>query len=329
MLFHVGCHPVRGFAIALALAVGFAAAPARAAGYPDRPVRIICNSAAGGAVDVTARIIAEGLSRKWGQQAVVVNMPGAGGSIAARAASQATPDGYTLYIPSISAFVAEPGAAGNLPVRVPKDFAPIGYLSGGPMFIAAAPWSKIKTLSELIALAKEKPGELTYGSNGPGRLTHLTGELLAAQAGIKLQMIPYQGGTSKILVDVMGGRIPLIFEAYSGLVSAIKAGHVVPLAVASPERMADFPDLPTVAETLPGYKSSGWQILVAPVGTPDEIIKKANADLNAVMNEPDMRERIKAVGRFPRPMSPAETTAFIQREQARWEPIQKKIHDAK
>lgn len=329
MSFHVRNHRLGGFAIALSIAVGLAAAPAQAAGYPESPVRIIVDSAAGGAVDATARIIAEGLSRKWGQQAVVVNMPGAGGAIAARAAAQATPDGYTLYIPSISAFVAEPGAANNLPVRVPKDFAPIGYLSGGPMFIAAAPWSNIKSLPELIALAKEKPGELTYGSNGPGRLTHLTGELFAAEAGIKLQMIPYQSGTSKILVDVIGGRVPLIVEAYSGLVGAIKAGQIVPLAVASAERVADFPDLPTVAETLPGFEASGWQILVAPLGTPEDIIKKVNADLNALMNEPEMRARIAAVGRFPRPMSPAETTAFIQREQARWEPIQQKINTAK
>src|SRR5262249_24786765 len=153
-------------------------------------------------------------------------------------------------------------------VQVPRDFKVVGYLGDAPLYITAAPWLKVKTLPELIALAKTKPGELAYGTNGRGRLTHLTGELLESRAGIKLLMVPYSGGTARVITAGMGGRIPLLFEAYSGLVGAIKAGNLVPLAVASPKRVAEFPDLPTAAETLPGFQAVGWQVLLAPPETP-------------------------------------------------------------
>jgi tripartite-type tricarboxylate transporter receptor subunit TctC len=161
------------------------------------------DSAPGSAIDVPVRLIAEGLSRIWGQQAVVVNQPGAGGAIAARSATTAAPDGYTFGVMA----VALPGTADNLPVQVPRDAIPVGYLGGAPMFIGAAPWLGIKTLPDLIALAKQKPGELSYGVNGIGRLTHLTGELLQRQVNIKLLMVPYTGGTPQIINDMMGRHI--------------------------------------------------------------------------------------------------------------------------
>jgi tripartite-type tricarboxylate transporter receptor subunit TctC len=204
------------------------AALAVAQDYPNRPVRFITDSAPGGAIDVPVRIIADGLSRIWGQQAVVVNQPGAGGAIAQRAAASATPDGYTFGVTSVSAFVAIPGTADNLPVQVPRDGMPVGYLGGAPMFITAAPWLNVQTLPDLLALAKQKPGELSYGVNGIGRLTHLTGELLQRRAGIKLLMVPYTGGTPAILNDIMGKRVGMVFEAYSGLGGAMIAGNVVP-----------------------------------------------------------------------------------------------------
>ena len=301
------------------------AGPARAQDFPSRPVRLISDSGPGSALDAILRVVAQGLSQVWGQQALVVNQPGAGGSLAARTAATAAPDGYTLGIMALSTFVALPGTADNLPVQVPRDFAPIGFLGGAPMFITAAPWLGPKTLPELIALAKQKPGELAYGANGRGRLTHLTGELLQARAGIKLQMIPYSGGTAQILNDVMGKRIPLVFEAYSGLAGAITAGTVVPLAVAAPKRLAAFPDLPTVAETLPGFEAGGWLVLLAPAGTSDAIVKKANADLIKAVAIPDIARRIAAIGWEERPLSPAETLAFIQGEQTKWAPIIQQI----
>ena len=302
---------------------------ALAQGYPNRPVRIITDSAPGSAVDVILRVVADRLTRIWAQQVLVVNQPGGGGAIAARVAAGATPDGYTLALPALSAFVAPPGAAPNLPIEVPRDFIPVGHLGGSPLFIAAAPALAVTTLPELIALARRRPGEIAYGTNGPGRLTHLTGELLQARAGIKLLMVPYSaGGTAQVLNDIMGGRIPLVIEAYSGIAGALDAGTVKALAVASTQRLPRFPDLPTVAETLPGFASSGWQVLVAPVGTPEAIVRQVNGDLIKAMTDPESRQTLARLGRDEKLMSPAETTAFIHEEQRKWGPILRQIGGA-
>jgi tripartite-type tricarboxylate transporter receptor subunit TctC len=297
------------------------AGPLRAQTYPTHSVRLISDSAAGSAIDAAMRIIADALSRVSGQQAIVVNTPGAGGAVAARTAASAAPDGYTLGMMAVSAFVALPGSADNLPIQVPRDFTPVGYLGGAPMFITAAPWLHVKTLPELIAMAKKRPGELSYGTNGPGRLTHLTGELLQSRADIKLLMVPYTGGTAQILNDMMGGRVPLVFDAYSGIAGAVTAGNVVPLAVASSKRLDQFPNLATVAETLPGFEAVGWQVLVAPAGTPAAIVNKANADLIKAMTDPEARARLAGLDRDDRQMSPADTLSFIQSEQKKWTPI--------
>ena len=308
-----------------ALGWPLAAQPAQAENFPARPVRIISDSGPGSAIDAALRIVTDALSRTWGQQAVMINQPGAGDALAARTAAAAPADGYTLFMPALSTFVAPPGSAANLPLEVPRDFNPIGYLGGSPMFITAAPQLGVKTLAELIALAKQRPRELAYGTNGPGRLTHLTGELLQNRTGIKLLMVPYAGGTAQVLNDVMGGRIPLVFEAYSGIAGAIDAGTVRLLAVVSAKRLPDFPDLPTVAETIPGFEASGWQVLVAPAGTPDAIVEKVNADLIKALADPEARSRLARLGREERALSPAETLAFIRGEQAKWAPIQQQI----
>ena len=179
----------------------------------------------------------------------------------------------------------------------------------------------MKTLPELIALAKQKPGELAYGTNGAGRLTHLTGELLQSRAGVKLLMVPYSGGTAQVLTDMMGKRIALAFDSYSGIAGAIEAGNARALAVAFDKRVALFPDLPTAAETLPGFESNGWQVLVAPVGTPDALVQKANADLKKALANPDVQDRLARLGRTDTPMSPEETLGFIHGEQEKWAPI--------
>jgi len=306
-----------------AFTASISSAPAQ--DYPNRPVRLVTDSAPGSAIDVPVRLIAEGLSRIWSEQAVVVNQPGAGGAIAARSAATAAPDGYTFGVMALSAFVALPGTAENLPIQVPRDVTPVAYLGGAPMLIAAAPWLGVKTLSDLIALAKQKPGELSYGVNGIGRLTHLTGELLQRQAGIKLLMVPYTGGTPQIINDMMGKRVGLVFEAYSGLAGAIDAGNVVPLAVASANRIANTPNLPTVAETLSGFESVGWQTLVAPPGTPGNVVAKANADAIKAMHDPEIRKKLADLGRDDRMMSPAELSALIQSEQQKWSQIVQEI----
>ncbi len=311
----------RSFIAAAALAVVVSATGARADDFPSRPVKLISDSAPGSAIDVTMRIIADGLSHTLGQQAVLINQPGGGGSIAVHTASTAAPDGYTLAMLALSDFITLPGTADNLPIQLPRDFVTVGSLGGAPMFITAAPWLEVKTLPDFIALAKKRPGEFAYGTNGPGRLTHLTGELLQDRAGIKLLMVPYSGGTPQVLNDMMGKRIALALDSYSGIAGAVEAGNAIPLAVASPQRMALLPNLPTVAETLPGYESEGWQILLAPVGTPDAIVQKVNAALIKAMNDPAVAQRLERLGRDHPPMSPAETLAFVQREQAKWAPI--------
>jgi tripartite-type tricarboxylate transporter receptor subunit TctC len=306
---------------AAALAIVVSTTTAQADDYPNRPVKLISDSAPGSAIDITMRIIADGLSHTLGQQAVLINQPGGGGSIAVHAASSAAPDGYTLGMMALSDFVTLPGTADNLPIQLPRDFVAVGSLGGAPMFITAAPWLAVKTLPEFIAVAKKRPGELAYGTNGPGRLTHLTGELLQDRAGIKLLMVPYSGGTPQVLNDMMGKRIALALDSYSGVAGAIEAGNAIPLAVAAPRRMALMPNLPTVAETLPGYESEGWQVLVAPLGTPDAIVQKINAALVKALNDPGVDERLERLGRDHPPMSPAETLAFVQHEQAKWAPI--------
>lgn len=297
------------------------AAPAQAQEYPTRPVKIISDSAPGSAVDVTLRMVADRLSHMWGQQVLPVNQPGAGGIISARVAAEATPDGYTLYMPALSVFLPAPGKAANTALELPRDFAPIGSVTEQPMFIAAAPSLGVSNVPELIALAKQKPGEISYAATGVGRLTHLTGELLQLRTGIKLLLVPYSGGPSHSLNDIIGGRIPLIIEGYQGLAGAIQAGSLKPLAAAAPERLPDFPNLPTVAETVPGFKAMGWQGLVAPVGTPEAIVRKASEDLRKVISDPAFKAQLAGRGSYPLPMSPAEVTAFIQDQQRQWAPV--------
>jgi tripartite-type tricarboxylate transporter receptor subunit TctC len=297
------------------------AAPAQAQDYPTRPVKIISDSAPGSAVDVTLRMVADRLGQVWGQQVLPVNQPGGGGVISARVAAEATPDGYTLYMPALSVFLPAPGKAANTVVELPRDFAPIGSVTEQPMFIAAAPSLGVSTLPELIALAKQRPGQISYAVTGVGRLTHLTGELLQLRTGIKLLLVPYSGGPSHSLNDIMGGRIQFIIEAYQGLAGAIQGGHLKPLAVASAQRLPDFPDLPTVAETIPGFKAMGWQGLVAPVATPETIIRKASEDLRKVISDPALKAQLAGRGSYPVAMSPTEVTAFIQDQQRQWSPV--------
>jgi tripartite-type tricarboxylate transporter receptor subunit TctC len=307
------------------LAVLAAAAQAQGRAYPTKSVTIICDAGAGSTPDVVARFTADGLTRAWGQQVVVVNHPGAGGSIAAHAAAEVAPDGYTLYMPALSAFVAQPGTAPNIPVMVPRDFTAIGFTAENPMFVAVNPSLGVKSLAELIALAKKQPGKISNGVTGIGRLTHLTGELLQMRADIKLLSVPYTAGPALALGDVIGGRVDMIIEGYSGIASAIRAGTVRPISQAAAQHLPEFPDLPTVAETLPGFRAAGWQILAAPNGTPDAIIQKVSADLAKVVNDPDVKRKLAQLGSYTRAMTPTEATAFVQQEQQAWKPVLEKI----
>jgi tripartite-type tricarboxylate transporter receptor subunit TctC len=311
------------------LAIGMAGA-ARAQGdaYPSKPVRIIVDSAAGSANDATSRILADKLGKIWNQQVLTLNQPGAGGGISARLAATSPADGYTLYMPATSPFLALSGATGvapNLPIELPRDFVSIGFVLQQPLFIGASHASGITTMPQLIAAAKQRPGEISYAASGRGRLTHLTMELLQARAGISLQLVPYAGGPAQSMNDVVSGRVALVLDAYAGLAAALKGDLIKGLAATSLERLPGFESLPTVAETMPGFFVGAWNVMVAPLGTPDAVVRKVNADLRTALDDPEVNAKLAANGAFVRHMTPDEVTAFVQSEQKTWRPILQQV----
>jgi tripartite-type tricarboxylate transporter receptor subunit TctC len=308
-------------ALVLGLAAGAAGTWAAAPGsYPTQPVKIIIQAPAGNGPDVLARIIAERLGQLWGQQVLILNRPGAGGLIAAQAAASAQPDGYTLYMPSSSTFLVLPARHAKLAFDLDRDFARIGMVAQAPLVIAAAPSLGITSVPELIARAKERPGEIMYSALGRGTLPHATSELFQRRAGIELRYISY-GGTSQALQDVMGGRLGLVFDGFGALAGAIETEAVKILATTAPERLPHLPHLPTVAETIPDFVALSWAPMLAPAGTPAHIIDKVSADLRAVLAQPGLQERLRHIGQTVRPMSPTEVTAFIASERKKWRSI--------
>jgi len=249
-----------GSLLVVCAVVGFAA---QAEDYPTRSVKLITQGAAASGPDVVARIVAEHLGRLWGQQITVLNHPGAGGSVAARQAASATADGYTLYMPATSAFIVMPQMFPNLPFDLDRDFVPIGFVAEQPMVIAVAPSLGVNVLQDLIMLAKKQPGEILYAANARGTLPHLTAERFRSQSGIELTFVPYAGAAAG-LQDLVGGRISMIVESLGPLLGAIQGGSLKAIAVASARRLPNLPDLPTVAETIPGFVATGWFPLLAP-----------------------------------------------------------------
>jgi tripartite-type tricarboxylate transporter receptor subunit TctC len=314
-------HGLRLVTFGLTTLAAASAAQAQAGNYPDKPVMIISDAGAGSSPDVGMRIVADGLGKIWGQNAAVVNHPGANGSIAARTASEAGNDGYTLYSPALSTFLALPTVAPNLPVKLPRDFLGIGFIADQPMFISVDPASGITSLPQLIDRAKKAPGTISIAVSGVGRMTHLTGLLLQQKANIKLVPVPYTGGPSAALSDVAAGRVTMMIEGYPGIIGAVNAGQVKLIAVASPQRLPEFPDLPTVAETIPGFAASGWLVLAAPLGTPAPVIAKVSADTAKVVSDPDVKKKLAATGSYTHPMTPDETQAFVAKQQETWLPV--------
>lgn len=320
---------VAGTALALLAAAATAQtaqAQSPAQGFPDRTVSIISDAAPGSAPDVAARIVADGLGSLWGHQVILVNHPGANGSVAARAATDAVPDGTTLFSPSLSTFVALPNIAPNIPVKLPQDFLPVGIIALQPMFIAVSPTLGVSTLPELIERAKKKTGQISIAATGIGRITNLTGALLEQEARIDLLSVPYTRGPASAVGDVASGRVSMIIEGYSGIIGAVKAGQVKLIAVASPKRLAEFPDLPTVAETIPNFAAAGCTLLVAPVGTPKAIVDKVSADLAKVLNSDEIKNKLAATGSYPRVMTPGEVQTFVAQQQQLWLPILQRVY---
>jgi tripartite-type tricarboxylate transporter receptor subunit TctC len=293
---------------------------ANAQDYPAKSVKIIMSPPAGNGPDVIGRIVADHLTRLWGQQVVVINHPGASGALAVRAAGTSAPDGYTLYFAISSNFVALPELQATLAFDVARDFVPIGFVGEQPMVIGAGPALGVNSLPELFALTKSRPGEINLAVGAHGSLPHLTGEWLRSASGSDLTVIHYPSA-SQALTDLIGGRVHLHIESLSALAGAITGGQIKALAVTSGRRLPNRPDLPTAAETIPGFTAMGWFALMAPPGTPQAIARKASNDLRTVLARPELQQRLVELGTYVRPMSPAELTDFILSQQRLWKPV--------
>jgi tripartite-type tricarboxylate transporter receptor subunit TctC len=308
------------------LALAAAASPTLAESFPTKPVKIITQAPAGAGPDVILRLVAGGLTRIWGQQVLVINRPGGGGAIAAQAAATTSErDGHTLYMTSASAVVVLPETQAKLPFNFDNDFLSVGLVGEQPFVIAVSPALKINTLAEFIALAKQRPGTIAYAANYTGTLPHLTGEAFRKRSGIDVTFVPYTAGAPAALNDIMGGRVSMIVETLPALSGAIQGGTVKALAVTSATRLPQYPDLPTVSETMPGFEATGWFALMAPAGTADAIVRKVSLDLRAVLQQPELQQRFATLGTYARSLSPEELAHFIRGEQQLWKPVVKQL----
>ncbi|CAN7436433.1 Bug family tripartite tricarboxylate transporter substrate binding protein [Bosea sp. LjRoot237] len=293
-------------------------------GFPARPVRIVMPLPTGSALDVVARLVGEQLSSRWGQQVVVENRPGASGLLAAQAVAAAAPDGYTLLGGAAFIFTILPAQTDKPPIDLTRSFVPIAWMGGGPMYIAVPPRLGVNSLPELIALARSKPREIMVGTNGTGTLPHFAALALERKGDVPITVVPYAtGGTLEAIRDILGGRVHATIETMSGLRGAVQAGDLKLIAVMSSERNPQFPDVPTVAETLPGLTAVGWMILSAPAGTPEPIVLRLNEAVRHALATPLVRQRFDEIGVEAKAMSPAESRAFIESEQRLWWPIVK------
>jgi tripartite-type tricarboxylate transporter receptor subunit TctC len=292
--------------------------------YPLRPVRIIHSLPAGSSPDVRIRIVAEELTKTWGQQVVVENRPGGGGVIGVQAVLSVSPDGYTLLAASGSTFTILPAQKDKLQVDVNRDLIPIGLTGIESLLLAVSPKLGVNSFAELIALARKDPHTIVIGTNPAGSLPHLAGRLLVELSKAPITVLPYAtGGTNEAIRDILGGRVHAVIEARPGLKGALDSGELKAIAVMSSERLPTIPDLPTAAETVPGLTAVGWQALVAPKGTPEAIIQQLREDLRKVLQDPHLQTRLEQIGTPFQPMSTADVIRFIEAEQKRWWPIVK------
>ena len=318
---------MKGLRIALTLAcIGVSAAPAHAQAYPSKPVTIVVTLAAGGAADVIARAVAQRLTEEWGQPVVVENKGGANNQVGTTAVARSAPDGYTLLLTPEHTFTVNPYLYRKLSYDPAKDFIPVTGLVSISQTLVVHPSLAMQNLGDLIAAAREKPGGINYGSLGVGSGPHLSMELLQSMSGTKLNAVQYKGA-APALTDVIAGHVPMMFVSTGLIVQAWKAGQLRPLGVGSRERVAQFPELPTVAETLPGFTALVWFGLFAPSGTPRDIVVKINNAVQRILADRDFRDRFLTPNLYePMSGSPEQFAEQIRVDAERW---QKVIRDAK
>ena len=310
--------------IVVAAAFVLCAATTHAADYPTRPITLVVPYAAGGGNDVIARIVAEKMGASLGQSIVIENRGGAGGTIATRQVAKSEPDGYTLLI-ATSSLAINPSLYPNVGYDPRKDFAPIGLIASSSNVVLVNNTVPVRSTAELIALAKQKPGELTFASTGTGSSVHLAAELFAGMAGIKINHVPYKG-SAPALNDLVGGHVTMMFSTMASAAGLVKDGSKVrAIGVTGAKRSALFPDLPTVAEGgLPGYEAVLHYGIVAAAGTPRPIIDRLNAALNVALATDDVKRRLAVEGAEALPVSPDDHAADIAAEETKWSEIIRK-----
>lgn len=305
--------------IAATIALTFLCLPAAAQTYPAKQVRLVVPYAAGSGGDIIGRVFAVKLGQNWSQQVLIDNRPGAGGGIGSELVAKSAPDGHTLLLGASSSHAINVSLYSKLSYDPVKDFAPIALLVRAPNVLAAHPSVPVRNVKDLIALAKSRPGQLTYGSSGNGTSNHLSGELLKHMAGIDIVHVPYKGSPQS-LTELMGGQLSIVFAPMLTAMPHFKSGRIKPLAVTTAQRTVVAPELPTIAESgVPGYDSHAWFGILAPAGTPREIVTRLNKENLAILAQPDVRESLKQQGADPAdPNTPEQFASYIQSEINKW-----------
>ena len=297
---------------------GFAQTP-----YPNKPIRLVVPFTPGGVTDTSGRLIAEQLSKRLGQQVIVDNKPGASGNIGTQQVAAAAPDGYTLVLGFDGTLVINPHVFDKVPFDAVKDFAPVGKIGDAVLILVAHPGVAAKSLTEVIALSKTQTGGLSYGTSGTGGTPHIAGEQLKLRTGANLVHVPYKGG-GQALTDVLGGNIPLVYTAVAGAQGHVKSGKLRAIAVSSAQRSKSLPDVPTFIESgVADFEVSSWVGLLAPAKTPKAIIDKLNLELNAVLNDPEVRDKLNLMGITATPGTADKFGDDIKRDLARYGPVVK------
>ena len=303
---------------ALASLCGLPVAVANAADYPARSVRVVVGAVAGGGVDITGRVVAAKLSEQIGQQFFVDNRPGAGGNVGSEFVAKSPPDGYTLLMGTIAVLAINPSLYKDLAIDPVRDFAPVSRAADSTNILVAHPALPVKNVGDLIALARSRPGDLVYGSSGVGTAGHLSGELFSSMARVKLVHVPYKGGPPS-MIDLIAGRLQLVFATAVVAVPQMQAGKVKALVVTIAKRSAFAPALTTMAEAgLPGFEANNWYGLVAPAKTPPELVARLNREVVLALNSADVRESLFKQGIEAAPGTPEEFGAYMKSEIAKW-----------
>jgi len=305
--------------VTVGLLAAASAGTASALDYPTRPVRWVVGYPPGGATDIIARLIGQRLSERLGQQFVIENKPGAGNNIATESVVNAEPDGYTVLLVNPANYI-NTSLYTNLKFNFPRDIAPVASFNRVPNVMTVNKDVAAKNVAEFIAFVKANPGKVNMASSGNGTSVHLSGEMFMAMSGTRMQHVPYRGAAPAI-TDMLGGQVQVIFDNMPSIIQHIRAGSLRPLAVTTTERSPLLPDVPTVAETVPGYEASALFGMGAPKNTPKEIVARLNAEINAILAEPDMKKRLVELGGEPLIQTPEAFGADIVTETGKWKKV--------